>query len=130
MSKTLTRTVLITSASLAATAAAVRAALDLPSADGGIVTMRITNGGTGPGAQCYGRVLIAHKQTTMPAPAAEGTGDGDWKQVYEFGGGTAASASARRSYRFGPEVAHIEVEFVGNTGQAVTIEAIVTTYAY
>jgi hypothetical protein len=75
-------------------------------------------------------VLVAHKDTAMPAAAAEGTGDGDWKQVYVLGGGTTASTSTRGVYRFGPEVAYLEVEFVGNTGQSVTVEAIGTTYAY
>jgi hypothetical protein len=66
----------------------------------------------------------------MPAAAAEGTGDNDWKQIAEFNGGTLASASSRFSYRFGPEVAYLEVEFTGNTGQSVTVEAHATTYDY
>lgn len=104
-----------------------RARLDCSSGvEGGIVTMRITNGGTGPTVQCVGRILIAHKTTSMPAAAAEGV---DWKQVYEFGGGTTANAVSRATWRFGPEVAYIEVEFTGNTGQAVTVEAYGTTYA-
>jgi hypothetical protein len=130
MAKTLNRTAIITSGSNAA-GATTRARLDCSSGvDGGIVTFRITNGGTGPSAQCLARILIAHKDSAMPAAAAEGTGDTDWKQVYEIGGGVANSATTRGVYRFGPEVAYLEVEFTGNTGQAVTVEAHATTVSY
>lgn len=129
MAKTQTATAIVTSASNNAGATA-RGRLDCSAVDGGIVTLRITNGGTGPTAQCEARVLIAHKGSSMPAAAAEGTGDLDWKQVYSLGGGVAANASMRGVYRFGPEVAYIEVEFTGNTGQAVTVEAHATTFTY
>lgn len=75
-------------------------------------------------------MLVAHKDSSMPAAAAEGTGEGDWKQVYVIGGGTTNSASTRGVYRFGPEIAYLEIEFTGNTGQSVTVEAIATTYVY
>lgn len=129
MAKTLARTALIASASNAA-GATTRARLDASAVDGGIITMRITNGGTGPTLQCEARVLVAHKDSAMPAAASEGTGDLDWKQIYAFGGGLTASASSRGTFRFGPEVAYIEVEFTGNTGQAVTVEAHATTFVY
>ena len=129
MAKTQTRTALVSSASNGA-GSTTRGRVDCSAADGGIITFRLTNGGTGPTLQCEGRILVAHKDTAMPAAAAEGTGDGDWKQVYVLGGGTAADTSTRGVYRFGPEVAYAEVEFTGNTDQAVTVEAIATTYAY
>lgn len=129
MAKTQTRTALVSSASNTA-GSTTRGRLDCSAVDGGIVTFRITNGGTGPTLQCEARVLVAHKDTAMPAAASEGTGDGDWKQVYVLGGGTTASTSTRGVYRFGPEVAYLELEFTGNTGQAVTVEAIGTTYTY
>ena len=129
MAKTQTRTALVSSASNGA-GSTTRGRVDCSAADGGIITFRITNGGTGPTLQCEGRILVAHKDTAMPAAAAEGTGDGDWKQVYVLGGGSAADTSTRGVYRFGPEVAYAEVEFTGNTDQAVTVEAIATTYAY
>lgn len=66
----------------------------------------------------------------MPAAAGEGTGATDWKQVYEIGGGVLANASTRGVYRFGPEIAYLEIEFTGNTGQAVTVESYATTYVY
>lgn len=47
-----------------------------------------------------------------------------------MGGGTTASASTRSAYVFGPEVAYVQIEFTGNTGQAVTVECTGDTYAY
>ena len=129
MAKTQAATAIVSSASNTA-GSTTRGRLDCTAVDGGIVTFRITNGGTGPTVQCEARILIAHKGSSMPAAAAEGTGDTDWKQVYVTGGGTTASASTRGVYRFGPEVAYLEVEFTGNTGQAVTVEAHATTYTY
>ena len=68
--------------------------------------------------------------TTAPAAASESTGDGDWKIVREIGCGTTNSAKTRGQYRFGPEVAYVEVEFTTHTGNDVTVEAIGTTYTY
>lgn len=129
MAKTITAAVLVTSAANTA-GSTTRGRLDASAADGGMIRWRITNGGTGPTVQCTARVLIARKQASMPAAAAEGTGDDAWKQVLEIGGGTTASASTRGSYRFGAEVAYIEIEFTGNTGQSVTVECTGDTYAY
>lgn len=129
MAKTQSSTVLISSSTNAAGAIA-RNRVDCTAVDGGIVTFKITNGATGPTAQCEARILVAHKQTSMPAAASEGTGDTDWKQVYVMGGSTTANAVTRGSYRFGPEVSYLEIEMTGNTGQSITVEAHVTTYAY
>lgn len=129
MAKTQAATAIVSSASNTA-GSTTRGRLDCTAVDGGTVTFRITNGGTGPTVQCEARILIAHKGSSMPAAGAEGTGDLDWKQVYVLGGGTTASASTRGVYRFGPEVAYLEVEFTGNTGQTVTVEAHATTYTY
>lgn len=129
MAKSQTATAIITSASNGA-GSQKRGRLDCTAVDGGIVTFRITNGGTGPSSQCEGRILVAHKGSSMPAAAAEGTGDTDWKRVYTIGGGIANSASTRGVFRFGPEVAYLEVEFDGNATQAVTVEAHATTYTY
>jgi len=128
MSKTITGQVLVSSASNGA-GSTTRGRLDCSSADGGMIRWAITNGGTGPTVQCEARVLIARKQSSMPAAASEGTGDDDWKIVARMGGGTTASAKTQGSYRFGPEVAYIEIEFTGNTGQAVTVECTGDTYS-
>jgi hypothetical protein len=127
MAKTITGAALVSSAANTA-GSTTRGRLDVSSADGGMIRWRMTNGGTGPTVQCEARVLLARKQTSMPAAAAEGTGDDDWKIVYTQGGGTTANASTRGSYRFGPEVAYVEIEFTGNTGQSVTVECTGDTY--
>ncbi len=129
MAKTQAATAIVSSAANTA-GSTTRGRLDCTAVDGGIVTFRITNGGTGPTVQCEARILVAHKGSSMPAAAGEGTGDTDWKRVYVLGGGTTNSASTRGVYRFGPEVAYLEVEFTGNTGQSVTVEAHATTFAY
>ena len=123
MALTKSDTTIIASASNAAGATS-RGTIDLSSAYGGIVTMKITNGGTAPTLQCEGRVLISHADT-LPTAASAGA---DWKTVWRFGGGTTASGVTEQSFQFGPEVRHLEVEFTGNTGQAVTVEAVATTY--
>ena len=123
MALTKTDTTIVASASNAA-GATTRGTIDLSAVYGGIVTMKITNGATGPTSQCEGRVLISHADT-LPTAASAGA---DWKTIWRFGGGTVASAVTEQSFQFGPEVRHLEVEFTGNTVQAVTVEAIVTTY--
>ena len=129
MAKTLAATAIVTSAANTASST-TRGRLDCTAVDGGIVTWRITNGGTGPTVQAVARILVAHKGSSMPAAASESTADTDWKMVSEVGGGVTASVSIRGQYRFGPEVAYIEVEFTGNTAQSVTVEAHATTYTY
>ena len=123
MALTKNDTTIIASASNAA-GATTRGTIDLSAVYGGIVTMKITNGATGPTAQCEGRVLISHADT-LPTAASAGA---DWKTIWRFGGGTTNSAITEQSFQFGPEVRHLEVEFTGNTGQAVTVEAVATTY--
>lgn len=110
-----------------AAAGTVRGAIDVRNRDGGIVTMKITNGATGPTAQCEGRVMIAHTELGTPATGAAGA---VWKTIWRFGGGITANAVTEQSYEFGPGVKHIQIEFTGNTGQAVTVEAIGSTVDY
>lgn len=117
------KSVIVASASNAA-GATTRGTLDVSSKYGGIITMKITNGATGPTVQCEGRVLISHEDT-LPAAGSAGA---DWKTVWRFGGGITANAVTEQSFQFGPEIRHLEVEFTGNTGQAVTVEADASTY--
>ena len=123
MALTKNDTTIVASASNAA-GATTRGTIGLSAAYGGIVTMKITNGATGPTVQCEGRVLISHADT-LPTAASAGA---DWKTIWRFGGGTTTNAVTEQSYTFGPEIRHLEVEFTGNTGQAVTVEAIASTY--
>lgn len=101
-------------------AATTRGVLDLRTAQGGLLTLKITNGGTGPTVQCVGNVLAAHNVGASPAPAAAGA---DWKTLWSFGGGTVANAVTEQSFIVDPAVMHLEVEFTGNTVQGVTVEA-------
>lgn len=117
------KSVIVASTSNAA-GATTRGTLDVSSKYGGIITIKITNGATGPTARCEGRVLISHEDT-LPAAASAGA---DWKTAWRFDGGTTNAAVTEQSFIFGPEVRHVEVEFTGNTAQAVTVEAIATTY--
>ena len=118
------KTVIVASASNAA-GATTRGTADVRTKYGGIVTLKITNGATGPTAQCEGRVLISHAEGATPTAASAGA---DWKTIWRFGGGTANSAVTEQSFTFGPEVGHVEIEFTGNTVQAVTVEAEMTSY--
>jgi hypothetical protein len=129
MPKTITGAALVPSASNAA-GATTRGRLDVSASDGGMIRWKMTNGGTGPTLECVARVMVARKQTSMPAAGAEGTGDDAWKIVHEQGGGTAANGTTFGSYRFGPEVAYVQIEFTGNTGQAVTVECTGDSFVY
>lgn len=102
-----------------AAATVTRGTLDLQTALGGLLTMKITNGVTAPTVQCEGRVLVSHN-ATMPAAASAGA---DWKTVWRFGGGTTNSAITEQSWEFGPGVMSLEVEFSAHTGNDITVEA-------
>lgn len=103
-----------------------RGRLDMNSVQGtSTLTIKIVNGATGPTTQCTCRVLIAHN-ATLPALASEGT---DWKTLYPpVGPGTASTASLVSAYRIDPSVMCLEVEFTGNTGQDVTVEAYLSEF--
>jgi hypothetical protein len=104
-----------------AAGATTRGIADVRTSLGGFLTMKITNSATGPTVQCEGRVLISHEAGATPTPASAGA---DWKTIWRFGGGTSnngVTESGAIELPFGTK--HVEVEFVGNTGQAVTVEA-------
>lgn len=111
---------LVAAGSSVAAGGAVRGVVDLRTAQGGLLTMKITNGATGPSLQCNGRVLIAHSTGATPAPGAAGA---IWKTLWEFGGGTVNNNVTEQYFDVPPGVMHLEVEFTGNTVQPVTVEA-------
>ena len=102
-----------------AAAATTRGTIDLEVTYGGYLTLKITNGATGPTVQCTANVLIAHN-ATVPAAASAGA---DWKTLTSFGGGTTANAVTEIAIPIDSSILALEVEFTGNTGQAVTVEA-------
>ena len=116
LSKT-ARTIVASAANTAGST--TRGRLDLTAAYGGTLTIKLTNGGTGPTVQCTANVLVAHN-AVQPAAGSAGV---DWKTLFTFGGGTTANAVTEQSIQIAPSVMQLEVEFTGNTGQSVTCEA-------
>jgi hypothetical protein len=110
-----------------AAGATTRGAIDVRERDGGIVTIKITNGATGPTVACRARVMISHTTGATPATAAPGA---DWKLVANFAGLTGNNSIVERAWEFPPSVKHVQVEFTDNTGQAVTVESVASTINY
>ena len=110
---------IIDSVSRAGGAAETRGTLDLRTKQGGVLTMKITNSGT-LGAQCEGRVLVAHDAGATPTAASAGT---VWKTLWKFGGGLTSGVVTEQSMTVDPGVMHLEVEFHGNTTNAAVVEA-------
>lgn len=111
---------LIAAATSNAAGATTRGTVDLRTAFGGLLTIKLTNGGTGPTLQAEARVLVAHNTGSTPTAAGAGT---VWKTIYVVGNGTAANTVGEWSIPIDQSVMHCEVEITGNTGQAVTCEA-------
>lgn len=115
--------VTVVASSSNAAGATTRGTVDLRTALGGTLTMKITNGAIGPSAQCQCNILIAHNEGSTPAAASAGV---DWKTLWSFGGGTTSNATTEQSFDIPQGAMHFEIEFTGNTGQAVTVEAILS----
>ena len=85
-----------------------RGRVDLNSAQGGgFLTLKMTNGGTGPTIQCTANILVAHN-ASLPAAGSAGS---DWKTIASYGGGTAASFVTEVGMPIDPSVMCLEVEF-------------------
>ena len=109
---------------IAADSAPTSAELDLRTASGGMLTMKITNAATGPTAQLTGTVYMAHSSSgTAPTLAGEGA---DWKTLYQFGGGTVANAVTPTSIEVSDGVGWLQVRFENATGTAPKCEAYFT----
>ena len=131
MAKVLTGFAVVPSVAKAA-ATVTRGRWDVSDADGGVLTMLITNGVTAPtnAGGVVGRMLIGHKAAGgMPAAAGPGA---DWKLTnVQISGGNVGSASGPPiplMFRFGREIAYIEVEFLTHVGNDVTVEAYGTSF--
>lgn len=86
---------------------------------GGFLTIKMTNGATGPTVQCVATVLVAHN-ATLPTAGPAGS---DWKTIAAYGGGTVALAVTEIGIPIDPSIMCLEVSFGGNTGQSVTVES-------
>lgn len=119
---TLTKTprTLIAAATSNAAGAQTRGTADLRTAQGGLLTVKVTNGATGPTVPATVNILVAHNSGATPAAASAGA---DWKTVWSFASSTGNNVITEQSITIDPAVMHLEVEVTGNTGQAVTCEA-------
>lgn len=123
---TLTQTpvTLIASTSVAAGTPA-RATRDMLTKHGGLLTVKITNGATGPGVQAVATVYVAHTSGATPSAGAAGA---DWKTLQVLGGGGITANAVSEFSCVVPPCCHMQVEIGGNTVQAVTGEAFFTEY--
>lgn len=126
MALTKTPVVIIAAGTSNGVGATTRGTVDLRSVYGGLLTVKITNGATGPTTQAQANVLMAHNSGATPAAASAGA---DWKTLASWGNGVTNSSIGEWSMVIDPAICHIEVEITGNTGQAVTCEAFITELA-
>ena len=110
-----------------AASGAVRGIIDVRTYDGGVLHLNIRNTGTGPTAQCVGKIYTAIVTTSAPTTGSAGV---DWKLLYQIGGGTTASAQTNTYFEFGPWGTHLQVEFTDHTAQPVIVEAHAIAYQY
>jgi hypothetical protein len=122
---TLTPSALIAAGTTCVPGTPQRAVKDMRGRHGGVLTARILNGATGPGAQCVATVYVAHDSGSVPAAGAEGA---TWKWFQTLGGGGITANAATPMSMVIPPMCHFQVEFAGNTGQNVTVEAFFTEY--
>ena len=122
---TLTPVTLIAAGTTVAAGTPQRAARDMRAHHGGLLTAKITNGGTGPTVQAIVTVYVAHNSGTTPATGAEGA---DWKTFAVLGGGGTTASAVTTFAIVVPPCCHLQVEIGGNTAQSVTGEAFLTEY--
>ena len=116
---TKTARTLIAAATSVAAGTPSRAAIDLKTTFGGILTVKVTNGGTGPTAAASVTVAVAHN-ASLPATGALGT---DWKLFQQVTHVATANAIGEWVFAIPQGVMGLQVEISGNTAQAVTAEA-------
>lgn len=119
---TLTKTprTLIAASTSNAAGSSKRGTADLRTAQGGLLTVKVTNGATGPTVPATVNILVAHNSGATPAAASAGA---DWKTIWSFSASTGNNVVTEQSITIDAAVMHVEVEVTGNTAQAVTCEA-------
>lgn len=110
---------LIAAATSNAAGATTRGTVDLRTAIGGLLTIKLNNAGT-LGAQAEARILVAHDAGATPTAASAGA---DWKTAYVVGNGLVSGTTGEWTYSVPASVMHLEVEVTGNTTNSVTCEA-------
>lgn len=117
---TKTNRTVFASASVAA-ATPSRGAIDLRTTFGGLMTVKMTNGGTGPTVPLSAILMVAHDTGTLNATGAAGA---VWKTIDKRTHVATASAVGEFVFEIPPSVMQAQIEFSGNTAQAVTAEAL------
>lgn len=103
-------TIIAAATSNAATATTTGTALSLTTAYGALITIKLTNGGTGP--------------TIAPVAYVYTSGDNtNYKLFYKIGGDTTASSVNEYNVEIPPAAMYARVDVKDNTGQAITCEA-------
>lgn len=103
------------STSVAAGATQTSSAFNMTTFQGpSVVTMRITNGATGPTVKC-----TASLETS-------GDGSTNWRPFFSFAGDTVnSSVTDSGLIEISPAVMYVRSVFTGHTAQAVTVEALI-----
>lgn len=122
---TLTPVTLIAAGTTVTAGTPQRAAYDMRGRHGGLLTAKITNGGTGPTVQATVTVYVAHNSGATPSTGAEGM---DWKTYAVLGGGGVTASAVTTFSCVVPPCCHLQVEIGGNTIQNVTGESFLTEY--
>lgn len=105
-----------------AVGATKRGTLDLRGKVGALVYVSISNNATGPTAPAVCNFLVSYSDGATPAQASAGA---DWK-TYRSVSGTNTNNGKQEFSFWVQDVQHLEIEFFGNTGQPVTVEALAT----
>jgi hypothetical protein len=102
---------------------ATRGAVDMRTNQGGLLTVKITNGVTGPTTAPTINILVAHTDGATPALDSKGA---VWKTLWSFTGDITNNSVTEQSISIDPAVMHLEVEIVGHVANAVVAEAILS----
>lgn len=98
-----------------------RASVDLRTAQGGLLTLKIANQAGTFTAQAVANVMIAH--SSSGSTPTLGVAGNDWKTIASFGGGVTASVTNEWFIDIPAGAMWLQVEMGGNTGAASYIEA-------
>lgn len=98
------------SASNAAGGTTTGTAVNLTTALGMLVTVKMTNGGTGPTVGCTCRIEVSNDNT-------------NWKTYQSVTHDIVANGVNEWMFNLPPPTMYARSVFTGNTGQAVTVEA-------
>jgi len=111
MQATKTARTIITSQSLAAGAGAVTGTWNGTTSLAALLTARITNGATGPTIGCTVTVNVSNDNST-------------WRKLTAVTAGTSNNEIDDFAFVIPDATMYVQVSIGGNTGQAVTIEAL------